>query len=152
MNCKMVNDNLAVFLRNWDTILSGIPVQPDNSVFEPLFHRQVKKCKDIAHDISVYDRALEGHRTEILPVSVQRGQQLSGAGTPPKEPRSDCSPGRRCHPDHSRHPTRQKQKRVPKGFCIDFVRNGSCNKDKCTYKREMPRGRSSHSWRRPRTL
>ena len=100
MNCKMVNDNLTVFLRNWDTILSGIPVQPDNSVLEPLFHRQVKKCKDIAHDISVYDRALEGHRTEILPVSVQRGKQLSGAGTPPKEPRSDCSSGWRCHPDY----------------------------------------------------
>ncbi|CAE7238970.1 unnamed protein product [Symbiodinium sp. KB8] len=62
MNCNMVNNNLTVFLRNWDTILSGIPIQPDdNSVLEPLFHRQVKKCKVIAHDVSVYDRALEGN-------------------------------------------------------------------------------------------
>ena len=28
MNCKMVNDNFTVFLCNWDTILSGIPIQP----------------------------------------------------------------------------------------------------------------------------
>eukprot|EP00439_Symbiodinium_sp_Y106_P057251 s302_g8.t1 len=41
MNCLMVNQNLTAFIRNWDTILSGIPSPPDNSVLEPLFHRQV---------------------------------------------------------------------------------------------------------------
>ena len=142
MNCKMVNDNLTVFLRNWDTILSGIPVQPDNSVLEPLFHRQVKKCRDIAHDISVYDRALEGTEQrsfqflynaannflerERLQKNRDRIARQAGGGVVPTTPA----------------PNSPKQKRVPKGFCIDFVRNGSCNKDKCTYKHEMPRGRS----------
>ena len=46
-------ENMTAFIRNLDTIFSGIPVPPDNSVLEPLFHRQVKKCKDIAHDISI---------------------------------------------------------------------------------------------------
>ena len=53
MNCLMVNQNLTAFIRNWDTILSGIPSPPDNSVLEPLFHRQVKKCKAIDHDIQI---------------------------------------------------------------------------------------------------
>ena len=42
-------------------------------------------------------------------------------------------------------PTVPAPKRVPKGFCISFVRNGSCNKgESCKYKREIPqqRGRS----------
>ena len=60
MNCRMVNENITASIQNWDTILSGIRVPPDKSVLEPLFHRQVKKCKDIAHDISIYDRALDG--------------------------------------------------------------------------------------------
>ena len=36
-------------------------------------------------------------------------------------------------------------KRVPRGFCIDFVRKGSCSKDNCPYKHEKPeksRGRT----------
>ena len=49
MNCVMVNENLTTFIRNWDTILSEIPTPPDNSVLEPLFHRQIKKCKVIDH-------------------------------------------------------------------------------------------------------
>ena len=141
MNCKMVNDNLTVFLRNWDTILSGIPVQPDNSVLEPLFHRQVKKCKDIAHDISVYDRALEG--------TEQRSYQFlyNAANNFLERERLQRNRDRIARQAGGAIPTTPapnspKQKRVPKGFCIDFVRNGSCNKDKCTYKHEMPRGRS----------
>ena len=37
MNCIMVNQNLTTFISNWDTILSGIPSPPDNT----LFHRQI---------------------------------------------------------------------------------------------------------------
>ena len=114
MNCKMVNDNLNAFLRNWDTILSGIPVQPDNSVLEPLFHRQVKKCRDIAHDISVYDRALEGTEQrsyqflynaannflerERLQKNRDRIARQAGGGVVPTTPA----------------PNSPKQKRVPK--------------------------------------
>ena len=60
MEDLMINQNLTTFIRNGDTILSGIPSPPDNSVLGPLFHRQVKKCKDIDHDIQIYERALEG--------------------------------------------------------------------------------------------
>ena len=142
MNCNMVNNNLTVFLRNWDTILSGIPIQPDdNSVLEPLFHRQVKKCKVIAHDVSVYDRALEGNE--------QKSYQFlyNAANNHLERERLQKNRDRIARQAGGAIPTipapnTPKLKRVPKGFCIDFVRNGRCTKDKCPYKHEMPRGRS----------
>ncbi|CAE7305654.1 Otud3, partial [Symbiodinium microadriaticum] len=47
LNVVMVNDNLVQFIRNWDTVLSGMKKTPSNDVLEPLFHRQVKKNEQI---------------------------------------------------------------------------------------------------------
>ena len=53
----LANENLVVFLSNWQTVLSGIQKAPDETFLEPLFHRQVKKCKALQHDINIYERA-----------------------------------------------------------------------------------------------
>ena len=37
----LANENLVVFLRNWETVLSGIQKAPDDTFLEPLFHRQI---------------------------------------------------------------------------------------------------------------
>ena len=37
----LANENLVVFLSNWETVLSGIQKAPDETFLEPLFHRQV---------------------------------------------------------------------------------------------------------------
>ena len=145
MNCVMVNENLTTFIRNWDTILSGIPTPPDNSVLEPLFHRQIKKCKVIDHDIQVYERALEGseqrcyeflYKAVVNHLKRQRLQKnrdriarQTGVPTAPAPP----------------------AKKIPKGFCVDWVKNGSCSRDKCTYKHQTPRGRSQTPGRTPTT-
>ena len=56
----LANENLVVFLSNWETVLSGIQKAPDETFLEPLFHRQVKKCKALQHDINIYERAADG--------------------------------------------------------------------------------------------
>ena len=47
-------------MSNWDTVLSGMKVAPDDKFLEPLFHPQIKKCKSISHDIAIYERATGG--------------------------------------------------------------------------------------------
>ena len=56
----LANENLVVFLSNWETVLSGSQKAPDETFLEPLFHRQVKKCKALQHDINIYERAADG--------------------------------------------------------------------------------------------
>ncbi|CAE7497332.1 NaCP60E, partial [Symbiodinium natans] len=62
LSVTLLNENLLTFMRNWDTVLSGIPKTPEASFLEPLFHRQVKKVKALSHDINIYERALEGSK------------------------------------------------------------------------------------------
>ena len=60
LSVKMVNEKLETFMHNWETVLSGIQNTPDEAFLEPLFHRQIKRCKDLAHDINIYERAIQG--------------------------------------------------------------------------------------------
>ena len=60
LSVSLINENLVTFLRNWDTVLSGIQKSPDESFLEPLFHRQVKNCRALQHGINIYERAAEG--------------------------------------------------------------------------------------------
>ena len=135
----LANENLVVFLSNWETVLSGIQKAPDETFLEPLFHRQVKKCKALQHDINIYERAADGSpektykflydaaRNHINCKRLERNRERIAKQT-------------------AGLPTAPAPKRVPKGFCIAFVRNGSCNKgESCKYKHEIPqqRGRSN---------
>ena len=56
----LANENLVVFLRNWEKVSSGIQKAPDDTFLEPLFHRQVKRCKALQRDMKIYERVLEG--------------------------------------------------------------------------------------------
>ena len=135
----LANENLVVFLSNWETVLSGIQKAPDETFLEPLFHRQVKKCKALQHDINIYEEAADGSpektykflydaaRNHINRKRLERNRERIAKQT-------------------AGLPTAPAPKRVPKGFCIAFVRNGSCNKgESCKYKHEIPqqRGRSN---------
>ena len=135
----LANENLVVFLSNWETVLSGIQKAPDETFLEPLFYRQVKKCKALQHDINIYERAADGSpektykflydaaRNHINRKRLERNRERIAKQT-------------------AGLPTTPAPKRVPKGFCIAFVRNGSCNKgESCKYKHEIPqqRGRSN---------
>ena len=54
------HQNSVVFLRNWETVSSGIQKPPDDTFLELLFHRQVKKCRALQRDINIYKRAPDG--------------------------------------------------------------------------------------------
>ena len=134
----LANENLVVFLRNWETVLSGIQKAPDDTFLEALFQRQVKKCKALQHDMNIYQRALDGspetsHKFLYDAASNHINRRLERNRE-------------RIAKQTAGQPTVPAPKRVPKGFCVAFVRNGSCNKgESCKYKHEMPeqRGRSN---------
>jgi hypothetical protein len=46
---------LPTFLQNWNTVLSGMKVLPDDATLATLFHLQVKHCKQIEFDVNAYD-------------------------------------------------------------------------------------------------
>ena len=99
----------------------------------------MKKCKALQHDINIYERAADGSpektykflydaaRNHINRKRLERNRERIAKQT-------------------AGLPTAPAPKRVPKGFCVAFVRNGSCNKgESCKYKPEIPqqRGRSN---------
>ena len=142
LSVTLLNENLLTFMRNWDTVLSGIPKTPEASFLEPLFHRQVKKVKALSHDINIYERALEG--------SKERSYSFlyDAANAHLNRKRLERNRERMARQTGSPAvPTAPAPKRVPKGFCISWVRNGSCTKgDQCKYKHQTPakgRGRSA---------
>ena len=59
LSVTMVNEKLEVFMRNWDTVLSGIKKLPEETLPEPIFHRQIKKARVLQHDLNIYARALD---------------------------------------------------------------------------------------------
>ena len=140
LNFVMINENLVQFIRNWDTVLSGMKKSLADDVLQPLFHRQVKKAKILSHDIAIYERAVDGSTEktyEFLYNAVNRLIKIKRLERNRERIAKQAAAGMPSAP--------APLKRVPKGFCIDFVRNGSCSKDQCTYKHQMPnkpRGRS----------
>ena len=62
LSVAMVNEKLEVFMRNSDTVLSGIKKFPEEVLerLEPIFHRQIKNASVLQHDLIICERALEG--------------------------------------------------------------------------------------------
>ena len=140
LNVVMVNDNLVQFIRNWDTVLSGIKKTPSDDVLESLFHRQIKKNKALAHDVAIYERAIEGTPEKTFEFLYKAANRHINAK------RLEKNRDRMAKQAAAGMPTAPAPlKRVPRGFCIDFVKKGSCSKDNCPYKHEKPeksRGRT----------
>ena len=137
LSVSLNNENLVMFLRNWDTVLSGIQKSPDEAFLEPLFHRQVKKCKSLQHDINIYERAAEG--------SAERSYKFLYDAANAHVNRKRLEKNRERIAKQTGNPTVPAPARVPKGYCFNFVKTGKCDKgDGCKFKHEVPqeRGRS----------
>ena len=52
----MNNDDLQAFICTWDTVLSGLLVQPEKSMLEALLTRQIRGCEAMEQDLTHYDR------------------------------------------------------------------------------------------------
>ena len=111
----MINQNLVQFIRNCDTVLSGMKKTPADDVLEPLFHRQVKKAKLLSHDIASYERAVDGTKEksyDFLYEAVNRVIKIR---------RLECNRERIAKQAAAGMPSAPAPlKRVPKGFCVDF--------------------------------
>ena len=129
-------------------------VAPDDKFLEPLFHRQIKKCKSISHDIAIYERATEGAKERSYSFLYQAASNYLARR------RLDRNRERMARQLGDDKPALPAAKRVPKGFCISFVKTGSCKVDDCKYKhqisdewkdRSQSRGRGGRSQSRRRT-
>ena len=131
---SLINENLVTFLRNWDTVLSRIQKLLDESFLEPLFHRQVKNCRALQHDINMYERAAEG--------SSQRSYKFLYDAANAHVNRKRLEKNRERIAKQTGAPSTPAPTRVPKGFCFSFVKKGTCSKgDSCKFKHEVPRSR-----------
>ena len=134
LNVKLVNDNLTSFMRSWEGVLAGMNAKtPDDSMLQALFYNQLKKSRQMQHHLNVYLSASEesaDHTYTYLIESVR--QYLSRARLERNRERVARQNGGR-----PAAPAAESQ-RVPKGFCIAFVKYGSCQRDNCTYKHEQP--------------
>ena len=144
LGVKLINENLITFMSNWDTVLSGMKVTPDDTFLEPLFHRQVKKCKSISHDIAIYERATEGAKERSYAYLYQAASNYLARR------RLDRNRERMARQLGDDKPALPAAKRVPKGFCISFVKNGLCKLDNCKYKHQIPDGWKDRSQSRGR--
>ena len=144
LGVKLINENLITFMSNWDTVLSRMKVTPDDTFLEPLFHRQVKKCKLISHDIAIYERATEGAKERSYAYLYQAASNYLARR------RLDRNRERMARQLGDDKPALPAAKRVPKGFCISFVKNGSCKVDNCKYKHQIPDGWKGRSQSRGR--
>ena len=65
LSVTMNNDKLQAFLCTWDTVLSGLRAQPDKSMLEALFLRQIRGCEAMEQDLAYYDRLAQddAHRS-----------------------------------------------------------------------------------------
>ena len=134
LGVKLINENLITFMSNWDTVLSGMKVAPDDKFLEPLFHRQIKKCKSISHDIAIYERATEAAKERSYAYLYQAASNYLARR------RLDRNRERMARQLGDDKPALPAVKRVPKGFCISFIKTGSCKVDNCKYKHQIPDG------------
>ena len=68
LSVTMNNDNLQAFLCTWDTVLSGLRAQPDKSMLEALFLRQIRVAK-------LWNRTFR--TTTALPRMTQTGHTIT---------------------------------------------------------------------------
>ena len=93
----------------------------------------------LQHDLNIYERALEGTPERTYRFSYDAAfRYIDRKRTDRNRERIYQSVGGKPSPSVPAPPSK---KYVPKGFCISCVRNGSCKKDGCKYKHEMPEER-----------
>ena len=120
-------------------MLSGIKKLPEESFLEPVFHRQIKKARVLQHGLNIYERALDATPERTYRFLYDAAfRYIDRKRTDRNRERIYQSVGGRPNPGA---PAPPNKKHVAKGFCISFVRNGSCKKDGCKYKHEIPEER-----------
>ena len=134
LSVTMVNEKLEVFMRNWDTVLSGIKMLPEESFLEPIFHRQIKKARVLQHDLNIYERTLEGTPERTYRFLYDAAfRYIDRKRTDRNRERIYQSVGGRPSPGAPAPPSK---KYVPKGFAMARVRRTVASTNMRSLKRE----------------
>ena len=69
LKVKLVGDDLATFLYNFESVIAGMSHVPDEVTLRDILLREIRKSHHIKYDLQLYDRAKEGnpvHTYEFL--------------------------------------------------------------------------------------
>ena len=85
LKVTLVQDDLATFIHNWDSVIAGMSHIPDEATLRDILLRQIRKCERLKFDLKRYDRAKEGtpeHSYEFLKESIRDLLGLQASGIP----------------------------------------------------------------------
>ena len=158
LKVRLLNDDLSTFIKNWETVMSGLSHTPDETTLRDILVGELRQSKRLQYDIEIYDRAREGseQRTyrflvgslkDLLTrerkrknrdrIARSHGDKYGAAASSPG--RTSSASGRggrgRSQSPRPRFPGRSKshspgksRSPSPKGVCYDFLQ-GTCKRD-----------------------
>ena len=74
LKVALINDDLATFVHNWDSVIAGLSHPPDETTLRDIFLRELRKSHRLKYDLDIYDRAREGtpeHTYKFLMESIK---------------------------------------------------------------------------------
>jgi hypothetical protein len=139
--------HLKMFITHWQRCLQNFDVQPDESVLQPLFEKQVYKCDQFKHHFTLYevqmmdkqlDRSYQRLYDYVLRFieieTVKENDILATHG------------GNDGAPQWNMALYEQEMVKQGPGDCRSYFRTGKCNRKQCPYKHE----RSLPAWAKPK--
>ena len=129
-------NDLMTFIQNWDSVIAGMKIVPEQHVLKDIFLRQIRGCHKIKYDLDTYERAKDGSYDKSYEFLVQavrdvltrerlqsnRDRVARAHNQKVGAPAPNANPGRARDPSAVR-------------YCYDFQK-GKCTRDNCIYKHE----------------
>ena len=63
-------NDLMTFIQNWDSVIAGMKIVPEQRVFKDIFLRQIRGCHKIKYDLDTCRCVSEGERNQRMPRSM----------------------------------------------------------------------------------
>ena len=64
-------NDLMTFIQNWDSVIAGVKIVPEQHVLKDIFLRQIRGCHKIKYDLDTYERAKDGSYDKSYEFLVQ---------------------------------------------------------------------------------
>ena len=144
-------NDLMTFIQNWDSVIAGMKIVPEQHVLKDIFLRQIRGCRKIKYDLDTYERAKDGSYDKSYEFLVQavrdvltRERLQSNRDRVARAHNQKVgAPAPNANPGRARDPSAVK-------YCFDFQKS-KCTRDNCIYKHEKdPRPPSQNPKRKGR--
>jgi hypothetical protein len=138
LSVKMRSGDAIEFITNWDSVLAGMRIRPNDETLEVLFLQQMRPFPGLQHDLAEYDRQPFGsaqHSYDFLYSSVKRyiererrkntRNQLTRALGKGSGDSGNATPGQKGNKGAGKEP----------GVCFEFQKSGNCSRGAdCKYR------------------